>query len=58
MSGMEAMKKDVDDFIEFAKNHPDKTFFVTLIGCGIAGYSPEEMAPLLPIKRSKKGLPT
>ena len=46
MSGMEAMKKDVDDFIEFAKNHPDKTFFVTLIGCGIAGYSPEEMAPL------------
>lgn len=46
MSGMEAMKKDVDEFIEFAKNHPDKTFFVTLIGCGIAGYSPEEMAPL------------
>lgn len=46
MSGMEALKKDVDDFIEFAKNHPDKTFFVTLIGCGIAGYSPEEMAPL------------
>ena len=36
-SGMEAMKKDVDEFIEFAKNHPDKTFFVTLIGCGIAG---------------------
>lgn len=34
------------EFIEFAKNHPDKTFFVTLIGCGIAGYSPEEMAPL------------
>ena len=46
MSGMEALKKDVDEFIEFAKNHPDKTFFVTLIGCGIAGYSPEEMAPL------------
>lgn len=39
MSGMEDMKKDVDEFIEFAKNHPDKTFFVTLIGCGIAGYS-------------------
>ena len=46
MSGMEALKKDVDEFIEFAKNHSEKTFFVTLIGCGIAGYSPEEMAPL------------
>lgn len=46
MSGIEAMKKDVDEFIDFAKNHPNKTFFVTLIGCGIAGYTPKEIAPL------------
>ena len=47
MSGNEAMKKDVDAFIAFAKQHPDKTFFVTPIGCGIAGKHPSEVAPML-----------
>lgn len=33
-------------FISYAKNHPDKTFLVTAIGCGTAGYSVREIAPL------------
>jgi len=36
----------VNDFITFAANTPDKTFLVTEIGCGIAGFTPEEIAPL------------
>ncbi len=44
--GPEAIKPYVDDFIEFAKQHPELTFLVTEIGCGIAGFTPDEMAPL------------
>ena len=36
----------VDEFIEFADSHPQMTFFVTRIGCGIAGFTDEEIAPL------------
>ena len=36
----------VDQFIAFAQEHPELRFLVTEIGCGIAGYSPEEIAPL------------
>lgn len=32
-------------FIDFAQLNPDKKFFVTRIGCGIAGFTPKEMAP-------------
>ena len=36
----------VEEFIEFAKQHPELTFLVTKIGCGIAGFTPAEIAPL------------
>lgn len=36
----------VDDFISFAREHPEKRFLVTPIGCGIAGFSPAQIAPL------------
>ncbi len=36
----------VDLFISYANYHPDLTFYVTKIGCGLAGYSPEDIAPL------------
>lgn len=44
--GVDAIKPYVDEFIEFAKSHPELTFFVTRIGCGIAGFRDEEIAPL------------
>ena len=44
--GVDAIKPYVDDFIEFAKNHTEYTFLVTKIGCGIAGFKEEEIAPL------------
>ena len=46
MEGMESMRAAVDRFIAFAQEHPELTFLVTPIGCGIAGYTPEDIAPL------------
>lgn len=36
----------VNDFIKFAKTHPQYEFYVTEIGCGYARHTPEEIAPL------------
>ncbi len=44
--GVETIKPYVDEFIEFAEQHPSKTFLVTEIGCGIAGFTVGEIAPL------------
>ena len=44
--GVDVIKPYVDEFIEFAKQHPEFTFLVTRIGCGIAGFKDSEIAPL------------
>ena len=44
--GVETIKPYVDEFIAYASQHPDKQFLVTPIGCGIAGFRAEEIAPL------------
>lgn len=36
----------VKRFIEYATDHPELTFLVTEIGCGLAGLKPKEIAPL------------
>lgn len=44
--GVDAIKPYVDDFIEYARLHPNNRFLLTRIGCGIAGFTNKEMAPL------------
>lgn len=44
--GVETIKPYTDNFINFAKEHPELTFLVTRIGCGIAGFRDAEIAPL------------
>ena len=44
--GVETIKPYVDQFVEFATCHPELRFLVTRIGCGIAGFRDEEIAPL------------
>ena len=44
--GIETIRPYVDEFIEFAKEHPTLTFLVTRIGCGIAGFTDDEISPL------------
>lgn len=44
--GIETIKPYVDDFIDLAYEWDQNTFYVTRIGCGIAGFKDEEIAPL------------
>lgn len=44
--GVETIRPYVDEFVGFARSHPELTFYVTRIGCGIAGFTVEEIAPL------------
>ena len=44
--GVRQIQPYVDEFIIFAEEHPDFHFLVTPIGCGIAGFKAEEIAPL------------
>lgn len=44
--GVETIKPFVDDFLMFAATHSDLDFLVTEIGCGIAGFPHDEIAPL------------
>lgn len=44
--GVETIKPYVDDFIELAREWDQTTFLVTRIGCGIAGFTDEQIAPL------------
>ena len=44
--GVETIRPYVDEFIRFAIENPHLVFLVTRIGCGIAGFRDEEIAPL------------
>lgn len=44
--GVDDIKPYIDEFIKFAKSHEEMMFLVTRIGCGIAGFKDEEIAPL------------
>lgn len=44
--GVKTIKPYVDEFIRFAKAHKEYMFLVTRIGCGIAGFAAEQIAPL------------
>ena len=44
--GVETIRPYVNDFVAYAQQHPDQQFLVTPIGCGIAGFDPEDIAPL------------
>ncbi len=46
MNGWPRLTEEVERFIAYATQHPEQTFFVTRIGCGIAGYQDNGIAPL------------
>lgn len=39
------IQKHIASFIKFAKLNPDKQFRVSRVGCGLAGYDDQEIAP-------------
>jgi hypothetical protein len=40
------VKNEVDTFVQFVKDNQNLTFYVTEIGCNLANFTPEEIAPL------------
>lgn len=44
--GVDTIAPYVDEFIAFARQHKELKFLVTEIGCGIAGFTVMEIAPL------------
>lgn len=46
MSGLEVAAREAAEFVAFARQHPELRFLLTPVGCGIAGYAPEQIAPL------------
>lgn len=44
--GVETIKPYVDEFLDVAYECDQNTFYVTRIGCGIAGFTEEQIAPL------------
>ena len=43
---LEEINKHVAIFCAFAFEHPELIFLLTPIGCGLAGYSPSQIAPM------------
>lgn len=46
MSGIDALEAEARAFIAYATAHPELRFLLTPVGCGIAGYTPAQVAPL------------
>lgn len=46
MSGLDVLADEAAVFVAYAAAHPELTFLLTPVGCGIAGYTPEQVAPL------------
>lgn len=46
VGSIDKIKPYVDQFIDLAREWDQNTFYVTRVGCGIAGYTDEEIAPL------------
>ena len=43
---LEQIKISVDKFVEYTKRHPELQFFVTRVGCGLAGNYDSDIAPM------------
>jgi hypothetical protein len=48
----------VEEFLDHVEEHPDRVFFVTRIGCGVAGFADKEIAPLFRDAPENCDLPT
>ena len=54
--GVETIRPYVEEFLDFANRHPELHFLVTPIGCGIAGFEAEDIAPLFEKAKEMKNI--
>lgn len=43
---LDVIEEHVNDFIQYARRHPEMTFQLTPIGCGLAGYKYRDISPM------------
>ena len=43
---LQTIEENVSEFLRFAAQSPKLCFYVTRVGCGLAGYSDEEIGPM------------
>ena len=51
------VESGVRDFLQYASLFPEKRFFVTRVGCGLAGFLDEQIAPMFISATSNCSLP-
>jgi len=44
--GLNLIQGHVEEFIRYARDHPDLHFIVTRVGCGLAGYTDGQIGPM------------
>ena len=54
---LQQIRKHVEEFIEYAIAHKDERFFITRVGCGLAGYENREIAPMFGVALSNCNYP-
>ena len=54
--GVETIRPYVEEFLDFANHHSELHFLVTPIGCGIAGFEAEDIAPLFESAKEMKNI--
>lgn len=42
---LDVIQNEIHVFLEYANNHNDSRFFITRIGCGLAGFRDNDIAP-------------
>lgn len=46
MGGWHEVERSTSRFLDYAREHPGLVFYLTKVGCGIAGYGEDRVAPL------------
>lgn len=54
---LEDIAIDVKEFLEYASSNPNLEFFITRIGCGLAGYKDYQIAPMFKTASTNCKLP-
>jgi len=54
---LDAIRLAVSKFLEHAQAHPEQPFFVTRIGCGLAGHKDADVAPMFNAAPANCSLP-
>lgn len=54
---LEEIKTYVDQFLSYAEYHPELDFIVTRVGCGLAGYTDDDIRPMFDAAPSNCHLP-